>query len=193
MFLLWDHELSFGQVLPSLVPTARAGHCQGSGGHGKLIINKGLYLNCIKVSPWSLQQEQGIVRQVVGMKYYERIVLVLYQIPSLVPAAREQGIVREVVGMKYYSWIVLVLYQIPSLVPAAREQGIVREVVGMKYYSWIALVLYQILSLDPTARAGHCQGSGGHEILFMDCTCIVSNSLPGPHSKSRALSGKWWA
>jgi hypothetical protein len=52
--------------------------------------------------PWSLQQEQGIVREVVGMKNYSWIVLVLYQIPSLVPAAREQGIVSERVGTKYY-------------------------------------------------------------------------------------------
>jgi hypothetical protein len=74
-----------------------------------------------------------------------------------------------------------------------QEQGIVREVVGMKYYSWIVLELYQIISLVPAARAGHCQGSGGHEILFMDWTCIVSNYLSGPSSKSMALSGKWWA
>jgi hypothetical protein len=52
-----------------------------------------------------------------------------------------------------------------------QEQGVVREVVGMKYYSWIVRVLYQIPSLVSKARAGHCQGSGRHEILFMDCTC----------------------
>jgi hypothetical protein len=92
------------QIL-SLVPPARAGHCQGSGGHEILFLH-GLNLNCIKFSPWSRQQEQGIV--------------------------------SEAVGMKYYSWIVLILYQIPSLVAAA--------------------------------RAGHCQGSGGHEILLKDCT-----------------------
>ncbi len=104
VFLLWDHELSFGQVLPSLVPAARAGHCQGSGGHEILLkdctwivssslsgpssksralsgkwwawnIIKWLYLNSIKFSLWSLQQEQGIVREVVGMKYYKGLYL----------------------------------------------------------------------------------------------------------------------
>jgi len=52
----------------------------------------------------------------------------------------------------------------------------------------------QVLSsLVPTARGGDCQGSGGHEILFMNYMCIVSNSFPGLSSKSRALLGKWWA
>jgi hypothetical protein len=71
--------------------------------------------------------------------------------------------------MKYYSWIICVLYQIPAL-SQQQEQGIVKEVVGMKYYSWIIRVLYKIPSLVSAARAGHCQGSGGHEILLKGCS-----------------------
>ncbi len=125
-------------------------------------------MNCIKFSLWSQQQEQGIVRKVVGMKYYSWIVIVLYQIPSLVPPARA-GHCHASGGHEILLKDCTVLYQIPSLVPTERSvhcQGS----GGMKYHSWIIRLLYQSSSLVPTAREWHCQGSGGHDILLKDCT-----------------------
>ncbi len=68
-------------------------------------------------------------------------------------------------------------------------KGLYLNCIKFSLWSLQQELVLELYPLVPTVIAGHCQASGGHEILFMDYMCIVSNSRLVPTARAGHCQG----